>query len=116
MSNAKVRRLRLLYQVRCGRLIAESSIDAVNVPLESTLDIPNPDLFQSNGAIDVPYLTPLTIQQLEHHRWLFVSVAESAAMAAQQRLQFSPPPPTVPPAPQRMAIAPNWITNLKVKF
>ena len=35
--------------------------------------------------------TPLTLQQLEHHQRLFVSVAESGAAAtARRQLQFSP--------------------------
>ena len=104
-------------QSAARREVEESSPDSAKNPPKSAPDIPNPDPFQYDGAVALPDLMPITVQQLERHQQLFVFIAESAATVAQRRLQFIPPILlTVPPNPQRMAIAPNQITNLKVKF
>ena len=119
MSDAEGRRFARVYFTRAAarRELAELSPESANDPPEVDQEAPTPDPFEYDGAVAQPDPTPLTLQQLERHRQFFLPVAESAAAAAQRRLQFSPLVPlTVLPNPQRMAIAPNRITNLKVKF
>ena len=55
-------------------------------------------------------------ERLVRHRATFAPIASAVAQAARRRLIYNPPAQPAVLIPGRMAVPPNLITNLKVKF